>query len=110
MTYTTLLSGKKAEIAAICRRHHVRELSLFGSALGPDFRPDSDIDLLVEFDSEVSVGLLKFGELQVELEILLNRKVDLVSKSGLRPFVRQTVLRQAETIYGMRLGSQPLSD
>jgi uncharacterized protein len=99
MAYTTLLSGKKAEIAAICRRHHVRELSLFGSALGPDFRPDSDIDLLVEFDSGASVGLLQFGELQAELEILLNRKVDLVSKRGLRPLVRENVLHQTEAIY-----------
>jgi predicted nucleotidyltransferase len=99
MTYTTLLSGKKAEIAAICRRHRVRELSLFGSALGPDFRPDSDIDLLVEFDSGASVGLLQFGELQAELEILLNRKVDLVSKRGLRPLVRERILKQLEPLY-----------
>ena len=99
MAYTTLLSGKKAEIAAICRRHHVRELSLFGSALGPDFRPDSDIDLLVEFDLGASVGLLQFGELRAELEILLNRKVDLVSKSGLRPLLRERILKQLEPLY-----------
>jgi uncharacterized protein len=99
MAYTSLLLDKKAEIAAICRRHHVRELCLFGSALGPDFRPDSDIDLLVEFASGVPVGLLQFGELQAELETLLNRKVDLVSKRGLRPLVRERILQQLEPVY-----------
>jgi len=72
---------------------------LFGSALGPDFRPDSDIDLLVEFDLGASVGLLQFGELRAELEILLNRKVDLVSKSGLRPLLRERILKQLEPLY-----------
>ncbi|HXC48364.1 MAG TPA: nucleotidyltransferase family protein [Candidatus Sulfotelmatobacter sp.] len=99
MAYTSVLSEKKAEIAAICRQHHVRELSLFGSALGPDFRTDSDIDLLVEFDSGASVGLLQFGELQAELEALLHRKVDLVSKRGLRPLVRERILKQLEPLY-----------
>ena len=99
MAYTRLLLDKKTEIAAICRRYHVRELSLFGSALGPDFRPDSDVDLLVEFDSGVPVGLLQFGEMQAELEGLLHRKVDLVSKRGLRPLVRERILQQLEHVY-----------
>jgi predicted nucleotidyltransferase len=99
MAYTSALSEKKAEIAAICRRHHVRELSLFGSALGPDFRPDSDVDLLVEFDSVASVGLLQFGELQAELETLLHRRVDLVSKRGLRPLVRERIPEHLEPLY-----------
>jgi uncharacterized protein len=99
MAYTSVLSEKKAEIASICRRYHVRELSLFGSALRPDFRPDSDIDLLVEFDAGIPVGLLQFGELRVELENLLHRNVDLVSKRGLRPLVRQRILQQLEPVY-----------
>ncbi|HWY08297.1 MAG TPA: nucleotidyltransferase family protein [Candidatus Acidoferrales bacterium] len=99
MAYTSSLLDKKAEIAAICRRHHVRELSLFGSAVGPEFRPDSDVDLLVEFDSGVPVGLLQFGELQAELETLLHRRVDLVSKRGLRPLVRERILEQLEPLY-----------
>ena len=99
MAYTSLLSEKKAEIAAICRRHHVRELGLFGSALRADFHPDSDIDLLVEFDAGIPVGLLQFGELQAELEAILHRKVDLVSKRGLRPLVRERILHQLESVY-----------
>jgi len=99
MAYTSLLLNKKVEIAAICRRHHVRELSVFGSALGAEFRPDSDIDLLVEFDADVPIGLLQFGELQAELENLLHRKVDLVSKRGLRPLVRERILQQLEPVY-----------
>jgi uncharacterized protein len=99
MSSPTLLLDKKADIAAVCRRYQVRELSLFGSALRPDFRPDSDIDLLVEFNPGVSVGLLQFGGLQVELESILKRKVDLVSKRGLRPLVRESILRQIEPLY-----------
>jgi predicted nucleotidyltransferase len=99
MASPALLRDKKEGIAAVCRRHQVCELSLFGSALRPDFGPDSDIDLLVEFNPGISVGLLQFGELQAELESLLNRKVDLVSKRGLRPLLRESILQQIEPLY-----------
>ena len=99
MASPTVLLDKKADIAAVCRRFQVRELSLFDSVLRPDFRPDSDIDLLVEFNPSASVGLLQFGELQIELESILKRRVDLVSKRGLRPLVRESILRQIEPLY-----------
>ena len=99
MAYPSLLLDKKAEIAAICRRYRVRELSLFGSALRTDFRPDSDIDFLVEFNAAEPVGLIEFGELQAELEALLHRKVDLVSKRGLKPLVRENILQHIEPVY-----------
>jgi uncharacterized protein len=87
------------EIAAICRRFKVKELALFGSAAGPDFGQESDIDFLVEFPPGAQVGLIQFGLLQQELETLLGRKVDLVPKSGLKPLIRDRVLRSSEPVY-----------
>jgi predicted nucleotidyltransferase len=86
-------------IGEICRRHHVRELSIFGSVLRKDFRPDSDVDLLVEFEPDARIGLIEFGKMQQELEELLGRKVDLVVKEGLRSFLRDEVLTTARTLY-----------
>jgi hypothetical protein len=99
MAYRSILLEKRTEIATICRRYNVTELSLFGSALGPEFRDDSDVDFLVEFASGVPVGLLDLGKLQQELEALLRRKVDLVSKRGLKPLLREKVLQHAEPVY-----------
>lgn len=76
----------------------MRELAIFGSALGPDFRADSDFDFLVEFLPK-KMDLLEYAGMQIELEELLDRKVDLVSKRGLRPRIREGVLSQARTIY-----------
>jgi predicted nucleotidyltransferase len=87
------------QIAEICRRHGVRELLLFGSALGPDFRPDSDFDFLVEFLPEKKIGLFEYVGMQNELEDLLQRKVDLVSKRGLKPRIRESVLSRTESVY-----------
>jgi predicted nucleotidyltransferase len=99
MSFQLELSVKLPEIAAICRRFGVRELSLFGSALGSEFRHDSDVDFLVEFIPEVSAGLIQLGLLQQELESVLRRKVDLVPKSGLKPMIRETVLQVSEPVY-----------
>ena len=99
MAYRSILVEKRAEIAAICKRYNVQELALFGSALGTEFRKDSDVDLIVEFKPNARVGLLEFSKLQQELEVLLGRKVDLVSKRGLKPLVRERVLQQAEAVY-----------
>jgi len=90
---------KMPQIAEICRRHGVRELLLFGSALGPDFRPDSDFDFLVEFLPEKKIGLFEYVGMQNELEDLLQRKVDLVSKRGLKPRIRESVLSRTESVY-----------
>ena len=93
------LDEKMPQIAEICRRHGVRELSLFGSALGPNFRADSDIDFLVEFLPETKIGLIEYVGMQIELEELLGRKVDLVSKRGLKPRIREDVLSHTQTVY-----------
>jgi uncharacterized protein len=77
----------------------VAELALFGSAAKGDLRSDSDLDLLVEFAPGTPIGLLEFGKLQADLETALHRRVDLVSKRGLKPSLRESVLQQAQPIY-----------
>jgi predicted nucleotidyltransferase len=84
------------QIAALCRQYHVRELAVFGSALGPNFGPQSDIDLLVSFEPDAKIGLFAFLDLQAELSALVERKVDLVPKNGLKPLIRNEVLAQAQ--------------
>jgi predicted nucleotidyltransferase len=87
------------EIAAFCRRHHIRSLSLFGSVLREDFRADSDADVLVEFEPDVQVGFIALSRIQRELADLLQRPVDLVPKEGLKPKIREAVLASAEVVY-----------
>jgi len=87
------------EIATFCRRHHIRELALFGSVLRDDFGPESDVDVLVEFEPEAHIGLLAFARTQRELSELLQRPIDLVTRNGLKPLIKQTVLDGAEVIY-----------
>lgn len=96
---TPLVDLLLEEIRAICRRYPVRELAVFGSALRDDFRPNSDVDLLVEFEPNATVGLMAFGTLQRELEAAFGRRVDLIPKDGLRQFLRDDVLATARTVY-----------
>jgi len=86
-------------IRALCEEYHVRELALFGSARTKHFGPKSDIDLLVQFDPDAEIGFLEFAALQRRLADVLGRKVDLVSKDGLKPTIRDEVLSSAEVIY-----------
>jgi uncharacterized protein len=88
-----------SQLADLCRRYGVKELSLFGSAVRGHLGPDSDIDVLVEFYPAARIGILKFESLVVDLEALVGRRVDLVTKRGLKPWVRQEVLREARIIY-----------
>lgn len=86
-------------IAEFCRRWKVKELSLFGSVLRDDFTPESDVDVLVEFEPGHVPGL-KFFAMQDEFSELLGRKVDLVSKGGLRnPFRRHEILNTSQVVY-----------
>jgi hypothetical protein len=94
-----MISIPAEAVAEICRRYQVRELSVFGSAARDDMRPDSDIDILVEFGPDSKVGLWEFARMEGELQTLLGRKVDLVSKRGLKPRVRPFVLRDARVVY-----------
>src|SRR5437764_9393447 len=83
----------------ICRRYSVKELAIFGSALRDDFRPDSDVDLLIEFQPDAGASLLDLFRMQRELEELTQRRVDLVSKRGLHPVIRDTVLEEREVLW-----------
>jgi hypothetical protein len=89
----------EGEIAELCRRYRVKELSLFGSAARGDMGPDSDIDLLVEFLPEANVSLLRHSSAERELSELLGRKVDLVSKRALREPLRREIIPQARLLY-----------
>ncbi len=86
-------------LADFCRRHHIRRLALFGSALRGQLRPDSDIDLLVEFEPGHTPGLLGMARLERELSALLGRKVDLRTPNDLSRYFRDEVLREAEVQY-----------
>lgn len=85
-------------IAGFCQRHQIRRLALFGSVLREDFRPESDVDVLVEFAPGQRVGLAFFG-MQEELSELLGRAVDLHTPSFLSRYFRGEVLAQAEVLY-----------
>jgi uncharacterized protein len=89
----------EAKLADLCQRYCVRELSLFGSAVRGELRPDSDIDVMVEFDPSARIGLLKFESLSEDLAALIGRKVDLVTKRGLKPWIRPHALQEARVIY-----------
>ena len=88
-------------LAELCKRYHVRELSLFGSVLRDDFRDDSDVDVLVEFEPEARIGLFRYFDLQSELEGLFCRKIDLVTKRGLKRVIRDDVLASSEVMYAV---------
>ena len=82
-------------LAGFCRRNHIRRLALFGSVLRDDLRPDSDVDVLVEFESGHVPGL-RFFSLEQELSEILGRKVDLNTPNFLSPYFRSRVLAEAE--------------
>lgn len=88
----------KGEIEAFCRRHRIRRMSLFGSVLRDDFSPESDVDVLVEFEMGFTPGLAFFG-LEQELSSILGRKVDLHTPGFLSPYFRQEALDSAEAMY-----------
>ncbi len=85
-------------LAEFCRRHQIRKLAFFGSVLRDDFRPDSDVDVLVEFEPGKTPGLAFFG-MQDELSALLGRRVDLNTPGCLSPYFRDRVAREAQTLY-----------
>ena len=89
----------RKQIAEFCRRHHIRKLSLFGSVLREDFRPDSDVDVLVEFEAGHRVGL-RIIDMEDELSKMLGgRRVDIVSEKYLNRRLRNRVLASAEVEY-----------
>jgi uncharacterized protein len=89
----------RARIAAFCSECGIRRLALFGSILHDDFRPDSDIDVLVEFQPGVRVGYLAVARMARELAAMLGRHVDLRTPSELHPSFRKEVMKEALTEY-----------
>ena len=88
----------REKISDFCRRHHIRKLALFGSVLREDFRPESDVDVLVEFEDGHIPGLAFFS-MERELSEILNHKVDLNTPQFLSPYFRDQVLAEAEAQY-----------
>jgi len=87
-------------LAAVCRRHHIRRLSLFGSTLKGANRPDSDVDLLVEFEQGATPGLIRLGGIAREFsELLDGREIDLRTAGDLSRYFRDEVVRTAEVQY-----------
>jgi predicted nucleotidyltransferase len=89
------------ELAAYCRDNQIAYLALFGSAVRNELRADSDVDLLVEFDSSARIGFLALARMQRELTALFQRPVDLVPRTGLKPAIREEVLRSAQVLYAV---------
>ena len=89
----------KELIEDFCKRHHIKKLSVFGSYLREDFGPESDIDLLVEFDRDHIPGLIEFAGMEIELSEALGRKVDLRTPQDLSRYFRDEVLAEAEVQY-----------
>ena len=89
----------EAQIRAFCEKHRIRRMALFGSVLRDDFTPESDVDVLVEFEPEVRLGLIGLAGVENELGDTLGRKVDLNTEDMLSKYFREEVLAEAETVY-----------
>jgi uncharacterized protein len=87
------------EIAAYCRKHHIRKLSLFGSVLREDFQPDSDVDVLVEYEPGHVPGFITQSRLRRELSNILGREADLRTPASLSDYFRDEVEASAILIY-----------
>jgi predicted nucleotidyltransferase len=92
----------REKIMEFCRRNHITRISLFGSALHGDFKKDSDIDLLVEFDPNHIPGLIRLAGMEIELSELLGRKADLRTPQDLSRYFRQEVMNEAQVQYAER--------
>ncbi len=94
------LGVSSEKLAAFCDKWKIAEMSLFGSVLREDFRPDSDVDVLVSFAPEAKWTLLDFPRMQFELSKILGRQADLVDIKGLRnPFRRREILATRQVVY-----------
>jgi uncharacterized protein len=93
------LTISRKQLGAFCRRHGIRRLSLFGSALRADFRPESDVDVLVEFEPGAKRGMLRLAAMEVELGEILGRRADLNTPGFLSEDYRDRIMREAEVLY-----------
>lgn len=87
------------QIAEFCKRNHIVKLSLFGSVLRDDFSPESDVDVMVEFDPAHVPGLIRLAGMEIELSKILGRKADMNAPQDLSRYFRDKVLAQAKVQY-----------
>ncbi len=91
----------KADLETFCRRNHIIKMSLFGSALRDELAPDSDIDILVEFDKNHMPGLFDIAGMEIDLSGIIGRKVDLRTPAELSKYFRDDVLEKARLEYAI---------
>lgn len=89
----------REQIADFCRRHHIRRFAFFGSVLRDDFRPDSDMDVLIEFDPVHIPGLFDLMRMQREFSQMVGREADFRTPDDLGRYIRDRVLSEAEVLY-----------
>ncbi len=89
----------KEQIADFCEKNQIRKFAFYGSVLRDDFRPDSDIDVLVEFEPDQPIGLMEVVAIERRLSELMERKVDLRTPKELSRYFRDKVISEAETLY-----------
>jgi len=99
MGYSLEQKMPRDKLIEFCRRNYIRKLSLFGSALSGQFGPDSDVDLLVEFEEGHTPGLFSIVRMEMELAESLGRKVDLRTPDDLSKYFRDEVIRNAQLAY-----------
>ena len=87
------------EIAEFCQRHHIRRLAFFGSVLRDDFRADSDVDVLVEFEPEYRLGLFDLMRMQQEFSEMIGREADFRTPEDLGRYMRDRVINESEVQY-----------
>jgi predicted nucleotidyltransferase len=94
------LPVSRQDLQTFCQRWHISEFAIFGSAAREDFRDDSDIDVMVQFEAAAEVGLWELVRLQRELQELLGRPVDVVEKGTIRnPYRRTAIERDLTVVY-----------
>lgn len=93
------LTLPKELLVKFCRKNHISRLALYGSVLRDDFKPESDIDMLIEFEPGTKVGFIKMARMENELSSILGRKVDLRTPQELSRYFRQDVLENARVEY-----------
>jgi predicted nucleotidyltransferase len=87
------------DLAELCRRHRIRRLSLFGSVLRDDFSATSDVDVLVEFQTDARVTFFSLARIEDALSVLFGRRADVHVSRSLSPYLRDRVLSQARELY-----------
>jgi predicted nucleotidyltransferase len=89
----------KEQIADFCKKNHIKKFAFFGSVLLDDFRPDSDIDILIDLESGAPIGLFEMADMELELSDMINRKVDLRTPQDLSKYFRNKVVEESKVLY-----------